>query len=100
MPGASLPASLARLLQAARSHRDSANPESPVVVVSTNGNFIFSLSLFYFHLFTFTSSLFHFHFSPYIYRWQEQRELVSTVLLLTAGTSCSDRARSNPLHIV
>jgi len=35
--GATLPASLARLLQAARSHRDSANPESPVVVVSTNG---------------------------------------------------------------
>ena len=40
-PGATLPSSLARLLQAARSHRDSANPETPVVVVSTNGNFTF-----------------------------------------------------------
>jgi len=35
--GATLPGCLARLLQAARTHRDSANPETPVVVVSTNG---------------------------------------------------------------
>ena len=43
--GATLPASLARLLQAARSHRDSANPESPVVVVSTNGNSMFAIMI-------------------------------------------------------
>jgi len=35
--GATLPGCMARLLQAARTHRDSANPETPVVVVSTNG---------------------------------------------------------------
>ena len=89
--GATLAASLARLLQAARSHRDSANPESPVVVVSTNGNSIFAIMITFTDCKSFdvifttitptTTSI------TIMMMTQEQKGLVSTVLFPTVGTS-------------